>query len=1199
VDITARVLGPLEVVVDGIDVTPRAPKEQALLATLVLNAGQVVTADRLCEELWPGLDGGRARHALHVRVGCVRKLLAAAKATSILQLVPAGYRLDLDTASVDEHRFVALVERARVDLEGNQPTVALASLEAALALWRGDPLAGASAGMTLELEANRLRALHLDAIEDRFDALLASGRHKDAVSELVALAAAHPLRERLWRQSVLALYRCGRQAEALRALATVRRALREELGVEPDSALRSLEAAVLHQRPELDWSPDSMDQMPPVLPRRAGEIGLVPLPDRLAVRPPVGVVGRGAELAMVRDHFERVTADAGREVLLVSGEAGVGKTTLIGEAARVAFERGACVLFGHCEEDLASPYQLFGEALGHLVEHAGDEELVGLVGGHAAELASLMPDLTRRLPGLGPSTATDADTGRFQLFAAVVDLLAALSVQRPMVLVLEDMQWADRASLQLLRHVVGSERRMRLFVVATCRDSELSRAHPMVDTLAELHRLGRVTRFELGGLGEAGVAAYIKAAHGQTLDGVGPAFASELHRETGGNPFFVGEVLRHLAATGALVRDTDGRWTSAVAVEEMSLPPSVHAVIDGRIGRLGGDAERVLSLAAVIGRDFDLDLLTTADGTSVDEVLAVLDAAAASALVRELSDTPGHYCFVHALIQHTVYAQLGRTRRARAHRQVAEALEVLCGDRPGPRVGELARHWSAAIRPDAAAKALHYTRGAADSALAALAPGDALGYYTQALALSARQADADPLLDLDLTIGLGVAQRQTGHAGFRDTLLGAARRAAELGDPERLAAAALANDRGMFSVSGDVDEERVEVLELAIAGVPRDHRSRPLLLATLCSELTFAGDLRRRQVLAQEAVALARAFGDDETMVRVLTNVAYPLAVPPLLAQALRRSAEALERAERLGDPVLLWRAADQRSVLAISAGDVAEMERCVAITWSLADQLDQPFLRWQGTLMRAHCALLAGDTREAEARAIEALDIGTRSGQPDADLIFAGQIAAVDVQRGVFPDDMVAKLEQARVRLPGFRVTLAALLAWEHARTGRRALAQELLDEFAASGFEPMPESNGWLRTMIHFSDVAISCDDHQAAAALYERLVPYPDHVAGTGGAPYPSVHHYLGKLATLLRHYERADAHFTSAVEFNTRAGAAYFAAETDLAWGTMFLQRGDAGDTERARTRLDSARSVAADRGYADVERRATEVLDQLA
>src|SRR4029077_6040534 len=164
-------------------------------------------------------------------------------------------------------------------------------------------------------------------------------------------------------------------------------------------------------------------------------------------------------------------------------------------------------------------------------------------------------------------------------------------------------------------------------------------------------------------------------------------------RETDGNPFFVGEILRHLSETGAVYQDATGRWVAADDRERLALPDSVREVIGARVGRLGANAERVLSLAAVIGRDFDLDLLARATSFSQDELLDVLDAAAAAALVRELADTPGHYNFAHALIQHTLYEDLGLTRRARTHRQVAEALEDLCGDRPGSRVGELVRHW--------------------------------------------------------------------------------------------------------------------------------------------------------------------------------------------------------------------------------------------------------------------------------------------------------------------------------------------------------------------------------------------------------------------------------------------------------------------------------------------------------------------------
>ena len=205
----------------------------------------------------------------------------------------------------------------------------------------------------------------------------------------------------------------------------------------------------------------------------------------------------------------------------------------------------------------------------------------------------------------------------------------------------------------------------------------------------------------------------------------------------------------------------------------MALPDSVREVIGARVGRLGTGAERVLSMAAVIGRDFDLDLLARATKTTEDELLDILEAAAAVALVRELADAPGHYNFAHALIQHTLYEDLGPTRRARAHRQVAEALEDLCGDRPGARVGELARHWFSATQPIDWRRPSTTPARRAMPRSAALAPADALRYYAQALDLYPQATDPDPVLGIDLAIGLGTAQRQTGDPAFRDTLLGA------------------------------------------------------------------------------------------------------------------------------------------------------------------------------------------------------------------------------------------------------------------------------------------------------------------------------------------------------------------------------------------------------------------------------------------
>jgi class 3 adenylate cyclase len=922
----------------------------------------------------------------------------------------------------------------------------------------------------------------------------------------------------------------------------------------------------------------------------------VPLPGRLSVRPAAGVVGREAEIATISDAFTRAAGGEGREVLLISGEAGLGKSTIAAEAARAAFGAGACVLFGHCEEDLATPYQLFVEALGHYVTHAGDDQLVAHVEAHGSELVRLVPALASRLPGLPPSKATDTETERYLLFAAVVGLCVQASQHQPVVLVLDDLQWADRASLQLLRHLIGAEQATRVFVLGTYRDSELFRSHPFLETLAALRRHHGVGRIELAGLDDAGVVALMEATAGHNLGDDGVSLAHALYLETDGNPFFVSEVLIHLAETAAIAQDSSGRWVAAASLAETVLPDSVREVVGARVGRLGQDAERVLTLAAVIGRDFDLDVLARAAVRSEDELLDILDAAAAASLVREVADTPGHYTFSHALIQHTLYEDMGPTRRARAHRQVAEALEVLCGDRPGSRVGELARHWFRATQPIDLAKAIDYSRQAADAALTALAPADALGYYAQALDLDAQAGHPDPILGLDLAIGLGTAQNQTGDPAFRDTLLDAARRAADLGDTDRLVAAALANDRGWHSAAGAVDAEKVEILEMALDSLSADRPDRALVLATLCSELTWGSPLARRQELADEALAIAHRLGDDATVVRVVNHISYPLGVPQLLHQSLVRTADAMARAERVGDPVQVFVAAVWRAYAAECAGDVDETDRCLEIVRALADELNQPSLSWVDAFMQTVRALIAGDTAHAEQLATEAFRIGTDGNEPDAAMYFSSHVVEVSWQRGTI-SDLRPVIEEVIAENPGFP-GYAGSLAVANVEGGHTQDALRLLQRFAAADFD-LPLDPAWLGAMVAYAEAAIECREPKYAGPLFDRLAPWAGQMSTSGGGSAEgAVSHYLGGLAAVLGRYDEADRYFTQAAAFNERVGAKFFGARTNLSWGRMLAERRGPGDAEKARGLLTKARAAAADNGYANVERRAAEALRRL-
>ncbi|HEX3795358.1 MAG TPA: AAA family ATPase [Acidimicrobiales bacterium] len=920
---------------------------------------------------------------------------------------------------------------------------------------------------------------------------------------------------------------------------------------------------------------------------------LVPLPTALALQPSVVMIGRDVELIQIADATKRVASGDGREVLLVSGEAGLGKTTLVAKAARSANATGACVLFGHCEEDLATPYQLFAEALGHYVTHAAEERLLAYVEVHGSELVRLVPALAQRISDLPASKATDSDTERYLLFAAVVGLLRMASEYQPIILVLDDLQWADRASLLLLRHLAAAEPTMQVLAIGTYRDTELTISHPLLETLAALHRLPDVSRVNLAGFNDSDVVALLEATTGYTLDDAGVGLAHAVCRETDGNPFFVTEILRHLAEIGMLYQDATDQWTTADSLEHIALPESVRIVIGARVGRLGEGAQRVLSVASVIGRDFDIELLGKATNASEDELLDILDAASAVALLRERTDTSGRYNFAHALIQHTLYEDLGPTRRARTHRVVAEALEELCGDQPGTRVGELARHWTFAAQLVDLFKAIDYSRQAGESALVALAPADALAYFAQALELYSRVDHPDPVLGIDLAIGLGTAQRQAGAADFRETLLDASRRAADLNDTERLVAAALANNRGTYSAAGSIDAERVQILEMVQERLAPDDHNRALILATLCSEVSYGAPLERRKALADEAVAIARSSGDDAVIVRVLNLISLSLMVPSMLEQSLAWTSDAMLRAERVGDPVMFFTAAGTHGIAAAHTGDTDEFDRCLEIMTPLDNQINQSLLSWRLNMRRSVRAMIAGDHEQAEQFANDAFQFGTDSGQPDALILFGANLVTVNLQRGTL-HDMVPMFEQFVADNPGLPV-FAAVLAAAHADGDRLDNARRVLAEFAATDYS-LPLDQGWLTGMIGFSLAAIECRDPDYAAQLFDRLAPWAEHWALlTAGTVEGPVSQYLGALATVLGRFDEANAYFVQAAESCVKTSAKYFAAQTDLWWGTMLAERNAVGDIERAKDLLSRAHAAAVANNYGTVERRSSAAL----
>lgn len=1173
------ILGPLEVSGPEGPVALAGKRRRALLVRLLVSPNLPVAVDTLCEDGWDGAPAAGTESTLHSHLSTLRQRIGPGR----LQSAGGSVVLRVGPGELDTELFERAVAHGTEALRAGDPVGALDHLDEALALWRGPALADVAGSAWALPEQARLDELRIMAMEAALDARLRLGGHAEVVAPAERLLAEHPYRERVAAQLMLALYRCGRQAEALAVYQRTRLLLDEELGLAPGPELRELEEAILLHQPHLDLNSRA------VVAVDAPPVPAAPVPAALAHEPLAGMIGRDVELAGLADAVKRAATGEGRQVVLVAGEAGQGKSTLVAAAARQAAADGAVVLFGHAEEDLVAPYGLFAEALGHYVGSAARPEVERLAAAHGPALARLVPALGSPAGHAGGGAA-DPESERYLLFAAVVGALAELCAGRPAVLVLDDLQWADRGSLQLLRHVASAHLPLRLAVLATYRDDELSHRHPLTDTLAALHRLPGVTRLLLPGLDDEGVVSFLEAMAGSSLDAKGVALAHAVHRETDGNPFFVGELLRHLSETGVIAADPDGLRVAPEGLERSGLPETVRLVVGARVGRMGADAEQLLATASVLGRVFDLGLLAAVSAEAEERILDLLDRAAAASLVRAVAGRPGHFTFVHALIQRTLYDDLGPTRAARLHRRVAEALEATDPE----RLEELARHWAAADPPDLQ-RAVAAAQRAADAALAALAPADAGRLYGRALALWARTAERDPVVGLDLRIGLGTAQRQTGDPAFGATLLDAARRAASLGEVDRLAAAALANDRGFTARVGAVDVERVAVLEEVLDRLPADHPERPLVTATLCQELTFGAPLERRRQLADDAIAGARAAGDRARLCRVLTGVSVPVLVPAMATQVLDLSAEALSLAEETGDPVLLFWAASRRHVAAASVADVEEMDRCLGIAGALAERLDQPTLLWAQHVHLATRALIAGDVDRAEQQATAAHQIGTHSGQPDADLFFRSQIMVATWQRGGLAG-LVPLIEQAAAEHPGLPV-LEAVLTAALAMAGDDERARARLDGRAEAGFD-LPMDLTWTLAMVTYAEAAIDCRHLDAAAVLFELLAPWADRLAHINTSTTGPVALVLGGLADVLGRPDEAVGHYAASAALCRRMGARFFAAHTDGRWGDMLIRRGRPGDRVQAAELLARAREAAVAAGYGGVAARAEASLARL-
>jgi DNA-binding SARP family transcriptional activator len=1089
--------GNLTVEVDGRDVTAALPGRQGrrLFAYLVANHQRQVRRTELHGVVWPDVPPGSPDIALRSLLTGIRRVVGREAISGRVEVT-----LDLGPGAwVDVHAAREAGAAADSALAAGGFARALDHAREAVRLTSEPVLADMDGDWVAELRGE-VGALHCDQLALAARAALEIGGRELPRAERLAraLTAIEPYRESAHALLMEALAAAGNVAEALRVYEDVRVLLRDELGITPSAALNALHARLLRHGAMSNGS------TPPPPARRS--------PTRVAAPPAIARADRGAfvgrepELRWLRERWTAIAEGSG-SLILLTGEPGIGKTRTAARFAAEVHEADAEVLHGRVDREPVIPYQPFLEALRPVAPRLGDA-----------------------------GSAAPKDLDRRALFDAATSLINDLARARRVLLIVEDLHWAEKPTLLLLREVVRRTQDQPVMVLATYRPAEVGVDHPLRRLLADLRRELVPHRLELQGLDTAATGELVSdhRQHAMSSDAV-----LRLWEYTSGNPFFIEELLRSVA----------GDPLAPDGTAPMAPPESVQEAIMQRLDHLSRGTVGLLAHAALLGQSFSLRVLARLDGRPTDEVLARLDEASRAGFVAEDPDELGRFSFCHALVRETLYALPTAARRRRLHLRAGERLEAICGN--GVRAAELAHHYFHARHVGGADRAVRFSREAAREATQVHAYEEAAALLDSALEAHALLADGDRLERIELLLEVGAARWQGGERGAREAFMEAAELARQRGARDVLIRAALGAG-GRFYAPGRHDRTYAALLEEALAVVDPAHRALHARLLGRLAEALVGLRGTRCEELGREAVAVAQVSGDGEALVTALMSRHATLLHAANVDARIAVAEDAVERAEGLG---LQEFAALSRHWLVhdlMEAGRVdaardrrAELER-------LAHELRQPLyvhssLAWRGVL-----AQLDGRFAESERLAREGLRLAERAGTPDASANFTAQLLLVRREQGRL-SDLLPTLE--RLDRDGSAVLpWATVLPLAYLEAGARERARDALRAIAADDFAAVPPRFFSLPAVAWLAEAAAELRERAVCARLQPLLAPHLDRLveAGFSGC-WGSARRYAGLLEWALGNREAATRQLDAALAVHRALGAAPLASRTaaDLA------------------------------------------------
>lgn len=1159
--------GRLTVAWDGEQLERSLPGRQGRLifAFLALNRGRSVRREELVEALWgdEGLPSG-GESLLAPPLSRLRKALGPGRIEGRAELELALG----DNAWIDWEAARGRVERAREHLDGGDSEAAWEAADFAERILSGGLLPGLEAGW-IDDHRRTLDDLRLEALEliARSGARLGGprlARAERAAREAVELSR---FRESARAALLEVMESEGNVAEALRAFEEFRLLLRDELGTFPAPELSAIHERLLnaHER-------EPREEATPAAGSHANGPGVRSSRNRSTaelarlIDPRIGeidLVGREGMVARLGEELDLAAAGELR-IALLSGEGGLGKTRIAAEL--VASRDDITVLYGRAEQDEVRPLRIWTDLLRSAFRN-GRLDPAAIVGGDGPTLARILPELVRRMDVAAPGPPGDLESERRALFDAVMRTIGRLSAVKPLLVVLDDLHWADRSTLMLLASLAGDNPPGGVLALGLYREDELPEGSLLLETVTNLQRRLPATRFELQPLSTGDVARLI----GGRLD---PSLAEQLRDQAGGNPFLVEQLARHLEEVGA--------------ADDGGPPPEAREIVMRRVERLPEGAGELLARAALIGRDFDLAILERTTPLDEDRVIALLDAAVAAGLLDESETVPGRYSFVHALLRDALADHLSLTRRTRVHRDIGEAIEQQVRDLPERRLGELAWHFRLA-GPGETDRAINYAWRAAEQAESRLAYDEAVDFYSAAIAALTADEPVDQGLLATLLLGRAEAEWRLGHLGTAgESFFEAATAARGSGLPELLARAAIGTSWGSWEAFDVNRDEHIALLEEALALLGDGEEGlRARVAAHLSQAIYFGGRTAGRAIeLVDEAMEIARRLGDPAVEFEVLTASQFFMLQQPDRKLRLASSDRCVAIAEKSSDPEDLAEALAWHSVTRINAGLGAEAAADQARHTALNRTLPQ--ITVANRAMRAVRCFIEGRWEEGEEITTTWLnrDISTSAVIAMTDAL----VYMVRAQQGRLGEQLDWIETQA-----ANAAAWDTWPAWEYAlmlgrwQAGRRDEVLAALEEDCRLAREPSHKDLLYLVFCGIGSMVAVETGHRKLASDLISMMRPHIGEwvIFGPAGSTFGPVDLLLGEMYLIVGKEREAATALENAVATCEDMSARPYLARARLGLSDALTRLGDPDGSDRSRSLREKGARVARKLGMVPV------------